>query len=122
MMWIVAYRGQITTAKAFIKRLQKRREITTQDILSNASVACFKAKRMYYSDADNQAGISGIGAGQITFVKKKALEKLGAEIDLDVQADFPNHALMSKISAQDAFNCLRSSGVHFANPLPDVDT
>ncbi|WP_268846118.1 hypothetical protein [Flavobacterium aestivum] len=112
-MEVVAYRGLITTLDSFIERLQGRGEITTQDILDNASIAYFTAKNLDYKSAEIHKALMGIGKGEITLIKKEDLTKFKAVIKPNPETNFLNHALLSNISAQNAFIALKSSGVHF---------
>jgi hypothetical protein len=112
-MEVVAYRGLITTLESFIERLQGRGEITTQDILENCSIAYFTAKNMDYRSAEIHKALKGIGKGEVTLIKIDNLIKFKAVVKPNPQSDFVNHALLSNISAQNAFTAFKSSGVHF---------
>jgi hypothetical protein len=112
-MEVVAYRGLITTLDSFIERLQGRGEITTQDILDNCSIAFFTAKNMDYRSAEIHKALKGIGKGEVTLIKVDGLTKFKAVVKPNPQSNFVNHALLSNISAQNAFMAFKSSGVHF---------
>jgi hypothetical protein len=112
-MEVVAYRGLITTLDSFIERLQGRGEITTQDILDNCSIAFFTARNLDYKSAEIHKALKGIGKGEITLIRIADLAKLKAVIKPNPVPNFANHALLSNISAQNAFTAFKSSGVHF---------
>jgi hypothetical protein len=112
-MEVVAYRGLITTLDSFIERLQGRGEITTQDILDNCSIAYFTAKNMDYRSAEIHKALKGIGKGEVTLMKLDDLTKFKVVVKPNPQPNFDNHALLSNISAQNAFMAFKSSGVRF---------
>ena len=112
-MEVVAYRGLITTLDSFIERLQGHGEITTQDILDNCSIAFFTAKNLDYKSAEIHKALKGIGKGEVTLIKIEDLTKFKAVIKPNPAPNFVNHALLSNISAQNAFTAFKSSGVHF---------
>ena len=109
---VVAYRGKLTNASAFADRLRDRGEITTQDKLDDASVALYSVKTIDYRKSDIRDGLTGIGKGEVVVIKKSDLTALGGTIARDAQTNFPNHALLSDIDAEDCFKAFKKSGVH----------
>lgn len=110
-MEIIAYRGKLDTLEKFTERMQERGEITTQDVLQNASIALFEMDKIDYRSADLHANLKGIQSGEITVIDRKSLPK--CTIKAKPTDTFANHAEISGISAADFFKALKSSGVHF---------
>lgn len=112
-MKIIAYRGTFTTIDALIERLQERREITTQDIVENMSIACFDADAVEPENQGVKAGLKGIGNGKISIVKKKHFDNIGAQISSDPQSGFNKHALLSGVSAEKVFEVFTKNRRYF---------
>lgn len=113
-MQVVAIGGELTSLLAFTRRLEGRNEITTGGILSNASVALFEAKRMDTNHKEFYDGVQGIGYNQVSFVDKRRLTEKKAVFKKDAKDGFLNHALMSGISAEDAFYAFQQSGTKWS--------
>ncbi len=120
---VLAYRGDLSNNSGqkikngyerFVDKLQERKEITTQGVLINFSMGCFKTKKMDYRKIkDIEEKIKGIGKGKIVVLRKSVLDKLGASYEPDPTATFKNHCLVSDIEAKAAFDAMVKSGFSF---------
>jgi hypothetical protein len=113
---VIGYRGILTNVDDFIKRLNDRGEITTQDELENVSIALFEVETIDYRSKVIHDALQGIGKGEVVLIDKSKLT--GVKLKKKPTSKFPNHAEMSGISAQVAFAAFKSSGVHFDYPGP----